>query len=254
MGHEFEVRRQVELAADPEEVWQAIATGPGVDSWFMGRSRIEPRQGGSTRLTVGGAVEEATITSWEPPGRFAYRTGRGEDGTFMAFEWLVEGRDRGSTVLRLVHEGFLEGDWESEYEAMQSGWDMYLHTLAAYLRHFPGLRGTPVSALKVGAAGPERAWAALTGALGLPATAAVGEPVSVAPEGLAPIEGVLDYADPFSCLGVRTGDALYRFLHSGERRGDAVFLAHHVYSGGAGEQELGRAWQAWLERLFPPRP
>ncbi|MFD0884376.1 SRPBCC domain-containing protein [Streptosporangium algeriense] len=154
MGHEFEVRRRIELAATPEEVWQAIATGPGVDSWFMGRSRIEPRQGGSTRLTVGGATEEATITSWEPPGRFAYRTEPGQDGTFMAFEWLVEGRDRGSTVLRLVHEGFLEGDWESEYEAMRTGWDMYLHTLAAYLRYFPGRRGRPVTALKVGAAGP----------------------------------------------------------------------------------------------------
>ncbi|MEV4091407.1 SRPBCC family protein [Streptosporangium saharense] len=255
MGHEFEVRKEIELAATPEEVWQAIATGPGIDSWFMGRSEVEPRQGGSTRLTVGGATEEATVTSWEPPGRFAYRTGQGEGGAFMAFEWLVEGRDRGSTVLRMVHEGFLEGDWESEYEAMKSGWDMYLHTLAAYLTHFPGRTGRPVSALRVGAAGPERAWAVLTGALGLPATAVVGERASIAPEGFAPVEGVLDYADPFSCLGVRTDQGLYRFVHSGPRRGNAVFLAHHLYSfpgefsGEAGELE--RAWQGWLERLFP---
>jgi uncharacterized protein YndB with AHSA1/START domain len=33
---EFEVREAIELEATPQQVWEAIATGPGLDSWFMG--------------------------------------------------------------------------------------------------------------------------------------------------------------------------------------------------------------------------
>ena len=38
MGHEFEADKRAELDATPEQVWEAIATGPGIDSWFMGRN------------------------------------------------------------------------------------------------------------------------------------------------------------------------------------------------------------------------
>jgi hypothetical protein len=31
-------------------VWEAIATGPGLDSWFMGRNEVEPREGGTVRI------------------------------------------------------------------------------------------------------------------------------------------------------------------------------------------------------------
>ena len=46
MTHPFEVSQEIELDATPEQVWEAIATGPGIDSWFMGRNEIEPREGG----------------------------------------------------------------------------------------------------------------------------------------------------------------------------------------------------------------
>jgi hypothetical protein len=36
MGHKFEGGTQAELDATPEQVWEAIATGPDIDSWFMG--------------------------------------------------------------------------------------------------------------------------------------------------------------------------------------------------------------------------
>ncbi len=250
MGREFEVRKEIELEATPEEIWQAIATGPGMDSWFMGRSEIEPGEGGTTKLTVGGHTEQATVTAWEPLRQLAYRTGEGEDGSFMAFEWLIEGRDRGSTVLRLVQNGFLSGDWDAEYEAMKTGWDMYLHTLAEYLAHFPGRTATPVSAMKFQAADQERAWTVLREALGLAGTAAEGDRVSFTVRGLGPIEGVVDYAALPSFLGVRTGDALYRFIHSGPSRGDAVVLAHHVFSDGMDEKATEQAWQDWLIGLF----
>ena len=46
MPHEFEVRKEVTLDATPDEVWDLIATGPGIDTWFMGHNEVEPREGG----------------------------------------------------------------------------------------------------------------------------------------------------------------------------------------------------------------
>jgi hypothetical protein len=54
VGHHCELHKEITLAASPEQVWDAIATGPGVDAWFMGRTQIEPREGGTTSLTLGG--------------------------------------------------------------------------------------------------------------------------------------------------------------------------------------------------------
>src|SRR5689334_8078423 len=107
MPHPFELRKELQLDATPEQVWDAIATGPGMDSWFMGRNEIEPREGGRTSLDVGGFSEGSTITAWDPPHHFAHRGDAAPDGTFMAFEWLIEGRDQGSTVIRLVQSGML---------------------------------------------------------------------------------------------------------------------------------------------------
>ena len=79
--HQFEVGRKVELAATPDQIWDAIATGPGVDSWFIGRNEVEPRKGGSVRLTMGGHTEVSTVTAWQPRKRFAYKGGNAKDGS-----------------------------------------------------------------------------------------------------------------------------------------------------------------------------
>ena len=39
----------------------------------------------------------------------------------MAFEYLIEGRDGGSTVLRLVHSGMLGDDWEDRVRGDEGG-------------------------------------------------------------------------------------------------------------------------------------
>ena len=53
MGSNFEISLETTINASPEEVWQAIATGPGLDSWFMGRNDIEPREGGTATMAMG---------------------------------------------------------------------------------------------------------------------------------------------------------------------------------------------------------
>ena len=42
MGRPFENRSEAEVPASPDEVWAAIASGSGIDSWYMGRSEVRP--------------------------------------------------------------------------------------------------------------------------------------------------------------------------------------------------------------------
>ena len=139
MGREFEEHGELVVPATPEQVWDAIATGPGLDGWFMGRTAVRPGPGGSIRTDLGGYAQDFTVTAWEPAERLAIRTPTGDDGSFFALEWLIEGRDGAATVVRSVAHGFIgKADWEDEYEAMTSGGAMYAHTLVEYLTHFRG--------------------------------------------------------------------------------------------------------------------
>jgi uncharacterized protein YndB with AHSA1/START domain len=246
MPHEFELRKEVTLEATPEQVWEAIATGPGIDGWFMGRNQVEPREGGRTSMTIGAYTDEGTVTGWDPPSRFALQSGTPGGEGFMAFEWLIEGRDDGTCVLRLVQSGVLGDDWESQYDALGKGWGMFFHLLGQYLAWFQGRPATPITVMTPAAADPAEFWARLRGGLGLGGEVAESDKVRLTPEGLAPIEGVVDYLSP-EALGVRTEDGLYRFVrgHDG-----SVAVGHHLYGDDVDGDEAERAWQAWLERLF----
>jgi hypothetical protein len=92
----------------------------------------------------------------------------------------------------------------------------------------------------------ERVWAAFKDALGLTGTVAEGDPVRLTVDGLAPVEGVVQFAGLPTSVGVRTGDGLYTFMH-GYR--DTVVVEYHGFSDGVDEKEIERAWQSWLSRL-----
>jgi uncharacterized protein YndB with AHSA1/START domain len=250
MPHEFEVREEIALDATHEQVWEAIATGPGVDSWFMGANEFEPREGGAGRMTLGGFTSESTVTAWEPQKRFRYQSAENPDGTFMAFEYLLEARDGGSTVLRFVHSGFLGDDWEAEYEAMSVGDGMYLRKLAAYLKYFPG-RTSKHNIFAVGpqVADADRVWGTFKEALGLTGTVSAGDKTRLAVAGLAPVEGTVVFANHPNFLSVRSDDGLYMLIH-GYR--DMVVAEHHGFAADAvtnAEANEG-AWQAWLGSAF----
>src|SRR5919206_3180109 len=71
------VQVEVEVPGTPEEVWQAIATGPGISSWFV-PTEFEERDGKPVTLKFkfGPGIEpRADITAWGPPRMFA---GQGE--------------------------------------------------------------------------------------------------------------------------------------------------------------------------------
>ncbi|GAB3669678.1 SRPBCC domain-containing protein [Actinocorallia lasiicapitis] len=247
MTHPFELRQELTLHATPEQVWQAIATGPGVDAWFMGRTELGAEVGGPADLTMLGHTEHATITAYEPNERLATRSETAADGRFMAFEYLIEAQKGGTTVLRMVHSGMLGDDWETEFEALKVGSAIYSATLAEYLRYFPSLAPSSiVTAVLPDAADPETAWKVITTALSTNGNPSVGDPVLL-PTGQP---GEVFYSNLPVNLGVRTPDGLYRFIHSGADRGNAVVLGHQLFT--PRDEQL--TWDTWLTDLFGPHP
>jgi uncharacterized protein YndB with AHSA1/START domain len=248
MAHPFELVHEIRVEATPEEVWDAIATGPGVDSWFMGRNEIEPRVGGTTRMEFGGSTEEATVTAWEPPTRLASRTPEDPDGAFHVFEYIVEGRQKGSTLVRWVHSGALGENWEAEYEGLSEGDPMYFDKLRVYLTYFRGRRAIPVAVFGPQLPDRDEAWTRYHRALGLPGTPALGDSVRLTPEGLPILEGVVDW-ESRDFLGVRTDDGIYRFMHISVF-GGPTGVGHHIFVEGLDQEEAEQAWASWLTKVF----
>jgi len=247
MTHDFEIVDEITLAATPEEVWQAIATGPGVDSWFMGRAEIEAGVGGAHRidLTAAMGVElQSTITSWQPGRRLAFREDSA-DGTFSATEYLLAGRDGGSTTLRFAHNGILNGDdWEDQYEGMRAGDRMFLEQLAVYLRYFPGREATRNLFLF----GPTvtdtaRVWSRFADALSLTGPTVVGAPTRLDVRGLPTIDGEVAFVDEPHFLGVRTLNGIHLFVQ-GYR--DILVVGYHGFSDNENVDQLEAAWRSWL--------
>lgn len=235
MAREFKLRKEVVLEATPEQVWHAVTTAEGSSAWLFPTGDLHPNDPG--------------VTAWDPPHRLAVSPPAADDGSTQAFEYLIEARDSGTAALRFVHSGILGDGWSDEYADMTSmGWDMYLHTLGEYFRHFPGRAATFVSAEGPAASAAEEAWPKVLRALGLTGTPEIDDSVRLTPDGLAPVEGVVDYASP-NFLGLRTADAMYRF-HGRARLGMTVAVGHHLYEPGVNTDTECVGWQDWLSRVF----
>ena len=246
MGHQFAQHHEAEVPASPDEVWAAIATGPGIDSWFMGRNEVKAGAAGTVRTVFGEYTPELEITGWDPAHRFAYRSGQAPDGRFIAYEFLIEGRAGGSTVLRTVTSGFLPGDdWADEFEAMTLGGELYFRTLVEYLTHFAGRFAVPLTAFGPPGTSWSRDRSLLCRALGLTDDVKPGDPVRFTGQ-IGPADGVVYFANAHA-IGVRTPDALYRFM-----RGFAkpVIAAHHLFGAAAEPDQARQAWEAWLSRTL----
>ena len=240
MGKEFEISLDASLDAEPEQVWDAIATGQGISSWFVGRTEID---GDTVRTAFGDDwIPPAHITDRDEPHRFAYRSDTAADGRFIAYEYLIEGRAGSGTVLRTVTSGFLPGDdWAAEYEAMRYGTDLFFHTLLAYLRHFPGATATPVTAFGPPVTNWPTTWARLHLALGLGDTPRPGDPVQADLGDLPAVEGEVYFTNPHT-LAIRTPTALYRFI----RGLNGTLVASHALFTPTAPFATAPAWAAFL--------
>src|SRR5258708_4649843 len=117
------VQVEVEVPGTPEEVWQAIATGPGVSSWFV-PTEFEESDGRPVAVKSNfgpGMMARSSVTTWDPPRMFAAQ-GEGWGGSPpMATEWSVEARTGGVCLVRVVHSLFAStADWDTHLQATES--------------------------------------------------------------------------------------------------------------------------------------
>jgi uncharacterized protein YndB with AHSA1/START domain len=244
VGYEFELTDTAEVGATPEQVWAAIATGPGIDSWFMGRNEVDGGTGGVVRGAFGEYRPEHRIRDWVPLEKLSYGEEPEPDGRKIAYEFLVEGRGGGSSVVRCVTSGFLPADdWEDEFEAMVAGGELFFRTLVEYLTHFAGRTAVPVTAFGPPVGDWDEAWERLGAALGLSARPAEGDRVRIEPGGL---EGVV-FAVNDQTVGVRTADAMFRFLRGFH---GAMVVCHNVFAPGVDAEAEEKTWSDWLNRVF----
>lgn len=187
MTDERAIDLEIEVPGTPEEVWEAIATGPGISSWFIPMD-IEERAGGEVVMDFAGfGKETATVTAWDPPRRVVFEGGGDRP---LAYEWLVEARDGGTCVVRLVNSGFETGEeWDADYDGMREGWKIFFGNLRLHLTHFRG-RAAQTIIPTVMVAGPNAAaWSALCSAIGVPETLAPGDRLVAEGDGVPALAG-----------------------------------------------------------------
>jgi uncharacterized protein YndB with AHSA1/START domain len=127
------IQVEVEVPGTPEEVWQAIASGPGISSWFA-PTEIEERDGKPVAMTVklGPGMENRTeLTAWDAPRRFVSEgAGWFPGAPPVATEWTIEARAGGVCVVRLVQSLFAStDDWDDQLIGTESGIPGAFHIL-----------------------------------------------------------------------------------------------------------------------------
>ncbi|HUB82724.1 MAG TPA: SRPBCC domain-containing protein [Bryobacteraceae bacterium] len=244
---------EVEVPGTPEEVWDAIATGPGISKWFV-PAQVEPRAGGKMVLNFGpGMDSESQVTSWDAPRRFtAASEGLGPNAPEMATEWTVEARSGGTCIVRVVHSLFADTDeWDNQLGEVESGWPSFFVVLRMYLSDY---RGQPGAHFQVMAPVPGtviEGWRELLDRLGLPPLAA-GVKVQ-SRNGTAPLAGVVEKTGPQAHPNqviVRLdeptpGAALLSTCGMG---GQTFFVGSFYFFGPKAKEGLTaeKPWQDWL--------
>ncbi|MCB1004082.1 MAG: SRPBCC domain-containing protein [Acidimicrobiales bacterium] len=245
------IELEVEVPGTPEEVWRAIATGPGISSWYVPHT-VEERPGGAAVASFGPGPEmqvPGRVAAWEPPHRVVFDGGEGAGG--LAFEWLVEARDGGTCVVRLVNSGFGSGEpWDDQYDGMVEGWRLFLSNLRLHCEHFRGRSATPVLPV-AGWAGPRaRAWVALCTGLGLPTRPEVGDAVRTAGDGVPTLAGTVVDVGPSSIALLvdepADGTAFVAVEGGDEQVSASVWTYLYGPEGAAAAARDEPRWRDWL--------
>jgi uncharacterized protein YndB with AHSA1/START domain len=168
---EHRMERTFEVAATPEQVWDAIATADGISAWMV-PTRLDPQIGGEVSFDLGEFTSTGVVTDYTPNVRFAYEEPWPipdqveaipaemiewfdtigvplsqvyqdlSSATPIATEFLIESASGGSCVIRVVSSAYGSGaDWEHEFfTEMVAGWAEILDNLAAHFHDDVAMR------------------------------------------------------------------------------------------------------------------
>ena len=249
------VQVEVEVAGSPEEVWQAIATGPGISSWFV-PTEVEERAGGTFTANFGPGMEsESTIAEWDPPRRFSKDgDGMDPDAPPVATEWIVEAKAGGKCVVRVVHSWFAStDDWDGQWEMVEQGWIAFFSILRLKLEHFPGQSSAAFDAAGMSNGSEAEAWAALTGPLGL-MDAAKGQEVVSGTDSPA-LSGRVELAGAGETMLLVTAPGAGVCHVSAMPMGEQNYVSIRFYLFGDGAAaaaaDAAPTWSQWFAERFP---
>ncbi|HYV35979.1 MAG TPA: SRPBCC domain-containing protein [Gemmataceae bacterium] len=253
------IQVEVEVPGTPEEVWQAIATGPGISAWFT-PAMFEEQGGKPVAVTLNfgpGMESRSVVTAWDPPRKFAKEAAGWFPGSPpIATEWSVEARAGGVCVVRVVQSLFAStDDWDQQLIGSESGWPGAFRILRLYLTHFRCQRSAFMQFMAPVAGTVAEAWATMTAALGLIGVSA-GQRWAV-PAGVPALGGMVEQ------VGQSPPGALLRLVQPGPgvaalfiiSWGDSVMATFSFYL--YGDQAAAIAaretplWQAWIQKRFP---
>lgn len=257
------VQAEVEVPGTPEQVWQAIATGPGISSWFVPTEVESGPDGVPTKVVMhfgpGGSMDAvAEVTAWDPPRRFAADSpGEGPNAPTIATEWIVEARSGSTCAVRVVHSWFAASDdWDNQFEGHEQGWAAFFRILRLYLAHFSGQESSAFQAMGFGAEPTSKAWSALVDPLGL-SGATEGQSVR-SPAGAPRLAGLVERAGPlpYPELLLRLDEPAPGIAHFfAMPMGGQVCIPVRVYLFGerasATAAREGSVWQSWMGERFP---
>lgn len=135
---------EIDIAAPPANVWNAIANDVELRRWFAPDASID--------LEVGGEI----VWAWKEHSRWAQRIeilepgkrlrtrydsnvdDEGDDKKPLFIDFTLEGKG-GTTTLRLVQSGFgPEASFDAEYDGISRGWPVELRSLRLYLEQHAG--------------------------------------------------------------------------------------------------------------------
>lgn len=255
-GGRRSVSTEVEVNAGPIAAWAAVATGPGISSWFV-PTDLEPRVGGKavSHFSPDGSMDSvATIASWDPPRSFVAQTEEAQ-GTIDT-EWRVDPLPEGRSRVSVTHRWTSPDDsGDAQFEAYAQGWVAFFRVLEQYLAHYAG---QPSAAFQViGAADEpvEHAWALFAGPLclfGAEQDDAVGTPGDD-----PPLSGTLVHAGSTDAPGylIRLDAPAPGLAQlAAHAMGDKVYLTARFFLFGDGAQGIADAarvaWEAWMAERF----
>jgi uncharacterized protein YndB with AHSA1/START domain len=133
------IRQQINIDASTRQVWRALTTAEGLESWWVDDARVDAREGGRIVLTSeddeGEAVEEAGLfhefrpmrrieITWDNAGKAPTR------GTRIQFNIARDGEE---TRLIVIHSGKGILDDEELRPALQKEWKQALLALRSSL-------------------------------------------------------------------------------------------------------------------------
>jgi uncharacterized protein YndB with AHSA1/START domain len=250
---------EVELPGTPEQVWQAIATGAGISSWFC-PTQVEERVGGKMVFEIMPGMEStATITAWEAPRRLAAEDPGWTPGMPpVATEWTVEARAGGTCLVRVVHSLFAStDDWDSQLEGTESGWPGCFRILRMYLTTFRGQRCSMMRAVGMAGGAEADAWKKVSAALGV--TGLVAGQHWAAGAGVPPVAGVIEQFSETKdhhdlLVRLEQPSPGFVWVNSFDCGGSVMAsLAFYLYADAAAEvaKRDEPQWRAWMSEQFP---